>query len=179
MPHWQQCASDDAAVRSAPLGISKFIDNKTGICRLCGYGLGKRFMRDWRKFHESDTQHHAAYARYTNEFTRLVEERLIAQWERAQRETVRHQDADIVASVRGYDVMRWLRYGDESTIAVKAALFDFIFGIDTEIPRIASAKSPDDAQKSIVRKRTVCNLRHSKSILSRILIYRYFTHLSG
>ena len=28
--------------------------------------------------------------------------------------------------------MRWLRHGDESTVAVKAALFDLIFGIDTD-----------------------------------------------
>ena len=132
MPHWQRCASEDAEVRSRPLGITKFIDCKTGICRLCGHGLGKRFTRDWRKFHEGDTQHHAAYARYTAEFTRLVEERLIAQWEHAQRETVRRQDADIVASIRGYDVMRWLRHGDESTMAVKAALFDVILGIDAD-----------------------------------------------
>ena len=56
----------------------------------------------------------------------------IAQWEQAQRETVRRQDADVVASVRGYDVMRWLRHGDESTMAVKAALFDVILGIDAD-----------------------------------------------
>ena len=132
MPHWKRCASEDAAVQCRPRGVTKFLDAPTGICTLCGRGLGKRFTRELRKSHEASDQHVTAHERYTAEFTRLVEQRLIAQWEQAQRETVRRQDADIVASVRGYDVMRWLRHGDESTIAVKAALFDVVLGIDTD-----------------------------------------------
>lgn len=130
MPHWQRCAVEDAAVRDRPFGITKFIDCKTGICLLCGHGLGKRFTRKLRKAHEASDQHVTAHKQYTAEFTRLVKERRFAEWEQAQRERVRRQDADIVASVRGYNVMRWLRHGDESTMAVKAALFDVVLGID-------------------------------------------------
>ena len=133
MPHWQQCAIEDAEVRSRPLGITKFIDCKTGICRLCGHGLGKRFTRDWRKFHEGDNQHRLAYSRYTNEFDRLFDLRFEAVQEAArQKQIEEHREwiaarRDIAHEALGATgLTHWIRRDDNETRRVKAALFDML-----------------------------------------------------
>ena len=78
MPHWADRVLEDTRVQSRPRRSSKFVCTSTGVCTLCGVGLGKRFRKGDRREHQQSPQHTSNFERYVTEFTDA--------WERVRKE---------------------------------------------------------------------------------------------
>jgi hypothetical protein len=135
MPHWQARAEADACERGRPRGITKFVCPSTGVCSLCGFGLGKRFSKEDRKYHQQSYQHVANYNSYSTEFEAarpLFLEELAAKhlYERQQLGR-RLADEDTVACealvtrrLCQLGLSGWLETSGGDILAVKAAVLD-------------------------------------------------------
>lgn len=147
MPWWADVAKKDARVRATPRGLSKFVCVDTGVCQLCGRGLGKRFSKECRKIHQTSDQHLSNFQRYSAEFDEernrwldeLDEQRVAEVEERGRRvatDPVAHKAMmrHVLASI---GVREWIDLVDST--ALKAALVDFLVADDDATRRSMEA----------------------------------------
>ena len=135
MPWRRDRAEEDAAELGKHRKVAQFVCPTTGVCQLCGVGLGKRFSREARKDHQAGHQH-------THNFSMYVELFDAARRERWRRVRAQHMADRIEMGVRtardpvareamARDVLRttglldWIDTSGGVT-AAKAAVLDFM-----------------------------------------------------
>ena len=127
-----QCANADKFRRNS----TQFVDPRTGICELCGLGLGKRFSRAARVDHQQGATHTHRYAQYRSAFDEERIRRYELQQQIAEIESVRERNAALELTLQTLLESTnvdpdWLQHAPCDSTAVKAALFDLMLARQT------------------------------------------------
>lgn len=152
MPHWADRAFKDANDMYKPRKITKFVCRYSGICELCGVGLGKRFTRDLRVDHQQGHQHTFNYERYTAKFEadrssyveRLRKEHYLKRKELGRQ--VAEDDVSMAAAVThlmqsvGLDC--WMETAGD-VVTAKAAVLDLMLDLNSKEARTTASAATD------------------------------------
>ncbi len=115
-------AQQDAEASTAPRKLKGFFSDKSGVCGLCGCGLGKRYTHEERREHEKGHMHLQNHKAYLEAFFPACEAHEKALQERHTKK--RNGDRRELALQLQDEVgtTRWIDHGDATRL--KAALWD-------------------------------------------------------
>ena len=134
---------------SKPRKVKDVFSDRTGVCGLCGCGLGKRYTREQRRAHEKGSQHLHNHQRYLELFGPARE----ARWLRLQEEYKIKEQFDRKDMVRKLQMelhtTDWIEHGDATRL--KAALWDAMAD-PVNIPSVAEVL---EVQKNVTRSSLV------------------------
>ena len=115
-------AHDDAEVYAAPRKLKGFFSDGTGVCALCGTGLGKRYTHEERREHEKGYMHLQNHHVYMEAFD-PAREAHVEMLRRMHLRKVQHERMDVVKQLHNeFGATDWIDHGDATRL--KAALWD-------------------------------------------------------
>ena len=166
-------ARDDAdAYPTAPRKLKGFFSSGTGVCGLCGCGLGKRYTHEERREHEKGYMHIQNHNGYMKAFGPAREARVEVLRERHVWK-LQHERVDIVNHLQGeFGTTEWIDHGDATRL--KAAMWDYMSNpmnhklvlerleehkqaVCTSLAERAAAANGCDESGAFVVSRVVCN----------------------
>ena len=159
MPRWADRVTEDARQMNRPRGVSKFVCANTGVCLLCGHGLGKQYTKETRKEHQTSPQHTLNFSKYTQAFgdariaylEELHKQQVFERQELGRRvaEDPVARKAMMLETLKSVGLHDWLHtQGDLA--AAKAAIVDLLISDNTETR---------DLTQRAVQKHTRCARR--------------------
>lgn len=115
-------AQRDVEAYAAPRKLKGFFADKTGVCALCGTGLGKRYTHEERREHEKGYIHLQNHRVYMEAFHPAREAHVEVLRERHVWK-LQHERMDIVKQLQDeFGATEWIDHGDATRL--KAAMWD-------------------------------------------------------